>query len=113
MEAGRVTTASPGAPSARRRRCSCSWPTARRCRWPASFAVSLLVAVAGCKKPATRLERIDAALAAGGRFLAAQVGADGAIRSERYPYFKDGYSLTPLALAAMFGVVGEPAVDAA
>lgn len=70
-----------------------------------------MIAVA-CGKPASRVERIDAALAAGGRFLAAAQGADGAVRSDRYPYFKDGYSLTPLALAAMFGVPGEPRVAA-
>jgi hypothetical protein len=70
---------------------------------------------AACRKPPppSRVERIDAALAAGGRFLAARQGEDGAIRSGSYPFFRDGYSLTPLALAAMFGVAGEPAVDAA
>jgi squalene-hopene/tetraprenyl-beta-curcumene cyclase len=39
-----------------------------------------------------------------------QQGPDGAIRSRTYAYFKDGYSLTPLALAALFAV---PAPDEA
>ena len=55
-------------------------------------------------------DRIDAALARSGDFLIGKQGADGAIRSGTYAYFKDGYSLTPLALAALFGVPDDPRV---
>ncbi len=62
--------------------------------------------------PSTPLpERIDAALSRAGGFLLGKQGADGAIRSGTYAYFKDGYSLTPLALAALFGVPDDPAAE--
>jgi len=57
--------------------------------------------------------RIDAALARAGRFLIAAQGDDGAIRSDHYAYFRDGYSLTPLALAALYGVPDDPRIAAA
>src|SRR5262249_44351491 len=57
----------------------------------------------GCEaKKKTLAERIDAAVARGAAFLESKQGPDGAIRSPVYAYFKDGYALTPLALAALF-----------
>ena len=58
-------------------------------------------------------DRIDRALARAGEFLISKQGPDGAIRSGTYAYFRDGYSLTPLALAALFGVPDDPPVAAA
>ena len=70
-----------------------------------------LVLVAACREPAERpaappappslLERADRGLAAAGTFLISQQGPDGALRSKTYAAFRDGYSLTPLALAAL------------
>lgn len=48
--------------------------------------------------------RIDGALASGRRFLLDKQGDDGAWRSEVYGPFKDGGSLTPLVLRALFGL---------
>jgi squalene-hopene/tetraprenyl-beta-curcumene cyclase len=60
----------------------------------------------GCRRsaPSPLLDRLDAALLRGGAALVARQGADGAIRSETYAAFRDGYSLTPLALAALFAM---------
>jgi hypothetical protein len=101
MGAGPATTASPAARSARPRRCSCSWRIALLC--------PLLLA---CTAKPTPLERIDAAIAKGAAFLVSKQGPDGAIRSPVYAYFKDGYALTPLALAALFAVPSEDAAYA-
>src|SRR5690349_21334566 len=108
MGAGRVTTASPGAPSARPRRCSSSWVTARRCRSrsPGS-ALALLALLAACKQappaePPTLVARVDAAIARGAGFLQEAQGADGAVRSRTYAFFKDGWSLTPLAMMGLY-----------
>jgi hypothetical protein len=80
--------------------------TARRC--PRSFAASLLLVFIGAacarKPPAPLPARIDAALARAADYLVARQAADGSIRSEMYPGFRDGYSLTPLVLAALFAV---------
>src|SRR5688572_577488 len=110
MAAGPGTTASPAAPSAPRPRSWSSWPTARRSRRRASFAASLLVAAVACarKPPPPLAERVDRAIARGGDFLLSQQGEDGAIRSATYAYFRDGYSLTPLALAALFALPERP-----
>src|SRR5262249_51974718 len=102
--------APPGGGAARRRRPGPSYPPARRSRSLGSCAASLLVLVAACRPRAPLAERVDAALGRAGAYLVAQQGPDGAIRSKTYAYFKDGYSLTPLALAALFAV---PAPDEA
>lgn len=46
--------------------------------------------------------RIDAALKRGAAYLVAHQGEDGAFRSEHYAAFKDGYSLSPLSLLALW-----------
>ncbi len=91
MGAGPGTTASLAARSARRRRCSSSWRTAL------PFLL-LLVCTAKRSLP----DQIEAAVARAADFLVAKQGADGSIRSPVYAYFKDGYALTPLVLAALF-----------
>jgi hypothetical protein len=67
--------------------------------------------IAGCERrvSGTRTEdaapplavRIDAAIGRGGSFLRAQQSVDGGFRTSPYPAFRDGLSLTPLALAAL------------
>ena len=47
-------------------------------------------------------QRIDAGLLRAARFLASQQGDDGGFRSATYAAFRDGYSLTPLALTALY-----------
>jgi hypothetical protein len=51
--------------------------------------------------PASATDRIDAAIARGADYLRARQGADGSFRTSPYPAFRDGLSLTPLALAAL------------
>jgi len=51
--------------------------------------------------PETSVVAIDTALARAAAFLRTQQGVDGAFRSELYPAFRDGYSLSPLALTAL------------
>jgi squalene-hopene/tetraprenyl-beta-curcumene cyclase len=57
--------------------------------------------------------RIDAAMRRGAAFLVARQGQDGAFRSEHYAAFKDGYSLSPLSLLALWAAPRDPAVMAA
>jgi hypothetical protein len=97
MAAGPDTTASPAAPSAPPPRCWCSW----------LIALLFLLPAACTAKPAGLPARIDAAVARGAAFLISKQGPDGAIRSPVYAYFKDGYALTPLALAALFALPEE------
>jgi hypothetical protein len=75
-----------------------------------SVAIAVLLAgsCARARPPAPLPDRVDAALARAGAFLVARQGEDGAIRSPTYAAFRDGYSLTPLALAALFAL---PAPD--
>jgi hypothetical protein len=54
--------------------------------------------------------RIDAALERASAFLRSEQNADGSFRSELYPAFRDGYSLSPLALTVLRVL---PARDAA
>ena len=51
--------------------------------------------------PDAAVERIDAALARAAAFLRGKQGTDGAFRSELYAAFRDGYSLSPLALTVL------------
>lgn len=53
--------------------------------------------------------RIEAALARGAAYLVAHQGEDGAFRSEHYAAFKDGYSLSPQALLALWAAPRDPA----
>ncbi len=53
---------------------------------------------------APTVEAIDAALAKAGAYLMARQGEDGAWRSDRYGTFKDGWSLSPMALSALYFV---------
>lgn len=80
----------------------------------------MLAVVAGCERRVseTRTEaaplvlRIDAAIERGGSFLRGQQSADGGFRTSPYPAFRDGLSLTPLALAALrFAAPAPPADD--
>ena len=74
----------------------------------------LLLAVACARRPPAPLpDRIDAALSRAGSYLVARQGPDGSIRSEMYPFFRDGYSLTPLVLAALFALPDDGAHAAA
>jgi hypothetical protein len=47
------------------------------------------------------VDRIDLALARGASFLLRKQGEDGAFRSGSYAAFRDGYSLTPMAILAL------------
>jgi squalene-hopene/tetraprenyl-beta-curcumene cyclase len=65
-------------------------------------------------KPDAKPEaKIDAAMRRGSAYLLAHQGQDGAFRSEHYAAFKDGYSLSPLALLALWAAPPDPAVTAA
>jgi hypothetical protein len=107
--AGPGITASPGGRSAPRRRSWCSWRIARRCptwsRSPSRLVALAAVAALACKatpaREAPTPAAIDAALARGGAFLAGLQEDDGAIRTSTYAVFRDGWSLTPLAMAAL------------
>lgn len=60
--------------------------------------------------------RVDAAMRRGAAYLIARQGPDGGFRSEHYAAFKDGYSLSPLSLLALWGAAGhagDPAVTEA
>lgn len=62
------------------------------------FALS----VGECQQDASLISRIDASLGRAGRFLVKRQSADGGWRSETYGCFKDGPSLTPQVLSALF-----------
>lgn len=72
-----------------------------------AFLLLLLASVLplACDEPAppppSLVQRIDAALDRAARFLAGKQSADGAFRSTRYSSFRDGYSLSPLALTVL------------
>jgi hypothetical protein len=51
---------------------------------------------------AALVARIDASLAGAGRFIIEKQATDGAWRSETYGCFRDGPSLTPLVMSALF-----------
>lgn len=53
------------------------------------------------KAPPTTGEKARTALEAGARFLRSQQKPDGSFRSQAYAAFRDGYSLTPLAVLAL------------
>jgi squalene-hopene/tetraprenyl-beta-curcumene cyclase len=57
--------------------------------------------------------RIEAAMQRGAAYLVAHQGEDGAFRSEHYAAFKDGYSLSPLALLALWAAPRSQATAAA
>jgi squalene-hopene/tetraprenyl-beta-curcumene cyclase len=67
----------------------------------------------GATAPGTLEARIEAAMRRGAAYLVARQGQDGAFRSEHYAAFKDGYSLSPLALLALWAAPRDPAVTAA
>ena len=75
-------------------------------------AVSLLAAGACTPPPPALPAKIDAALAAAGRFLAGKQSADGAWRSETYGVLRDGPSLTPYVLKSLFFVAPDGGGDA-
>ena len=63
--------------------------------------------LAACKQappaePPTLVARVDAAIARGADFLQEAQGPDGAVRSRTYAFFKDGWSLTPLAMMGLY-----------
>lgn len=65
-------------------------------------------------RPTARIDaRIEAAMRRGATYLVAHQGKDGAFRSEHYAAFKDGYSLSPLALLALWAAPRDQAVTAA
>jgi squalene-hopene/tetraprenyl-beta-curcumene cyclase len=69
---------------------------------------------AGTQPGAAPLEaRIDAAMQRGAAYLLAHQGQDGAFRSAHYAAFKDGYSLSPLALLALWAAPRDEAMTAA
>lgn len=53
---------------------------------------------------APTIDAIDAALARAGAYLVKRQAEDGAWRSDRYGTFKDGWSLSPMALSALYFV---------
>src|SRR5690348_9801174 len=55
-----------------------------------------------CRGQEPLTPRLDAALAKAARFLVQKQAADGVWRSHTYGYFKDGPSLTPLVLNALY-----------
>ncbi len=60
---------------------------------------------------APTVDAIDAALARAGAYLMKRQSEDGAWRSDRYGNFKDGWSLSPMALSALYFV--PPSADVA
>jgi hypothetical protein len=67
--------------------------------------VTLVVRPAPAHPPAgTALARLDAGLASAARYLVRKQSRDGAWRSETYGALKDGASVTPLVLSALFFV---------
>jgi squalene-hopene/tetraprenyl-beta-curcumene cyclase len=101
----------------------------RQARWVAVLAVVFVMGGAGCRertdqpsgnpplagtRPETKIDaRIEAAMRRGAAYLVARQGQDGAFRSEHYAAFKDGYSLSPLALLALWAAPRDPAVTTA
>ena len=71
-------------------------------------ALALLLAAA--PSDAALVEAIDEALLDGARFLLAAQDPDGAFRSKSYAAFKDGYSLGPLILSALYFAPPDPAI---
>ncbi len=81
---------------------------------PGCLAVALLLAGACAKSPpreserhptpdqAELVRRIDASLARAAAFLVAAQSPDGAWRSETYGMFRDGMTLTPYVMSALF-----------
>ena len=69
--------------------------------------------MAGCRDQppaaAPLTAEIDRALARAGAFVIARPAGDGAFRDSGYAAFRDGRSLTPLALAALRFVPGDAA----
>ncbi|HEV3083300.1 MAG TPA: prenyltransferase/squalene oxidase repeat-containing protein [Gemmataceae bacterium] len=61
----------------------------------------------------SKADRIDLALASGGRYLSAQQAADGSWRSDHYGALKDGASLSPLVLQALRSLPTSPERDEA
>jgi squalene-hopene/tetraprenyl-beta-curcumene cyclase len=59
----------------------------------------------------TQADRIERALASGGRYLIAQQAGDGAWRSDHYGALKDGASLSPLVLQALRALPASPERD--
>jgi len=75
----------------------------------------LLAGLGGCRPADPKLiARIDAALAKAGQYLVDHQSPDGAWRSETYGALRDGPSLTPLVMSALFFLpqAGEPACQA-
>jgi hypothetical protein len=66
-----------------------------------TFTIALSAAVAAAVEPPPQLARIDAAARRAANYLIAQQSPDGAWRSEVYPPFRAGDTLTPLVLAAL------------
>ena len=61
----------------------------------------------------TRAERVDRALGEGAAFLLRGQSADGAWRSDTYPQFKDGTSLTPLVVNTLLALPPSGEIEAA
>jgi len=75
--------------------------------WLAIFALVCLAVAADADQPGTRGElvrRIDGSLAKAGRLLDQEQASDGAWRSRTYGAFRDGPSLTPYVLSALWFV---------
>lgn len=63
----------------------------------------LLIFVAGCQSEQERLvRRIDASLASAGRYLVGEQSPDGAWRGRTYGCFRDGPTLTPYVMSALY-----------
>jgi hypothetical protein len=66
------------------------------------WLIPMTLSAGRCKGDAPLVKRIDASLKRAGRFLVKQQSPDGAWRSKTYGCFKDGPSLTPQVLSALF-----------
>ncbi|MBI2894681.1 MAG: hypothetical protein HYY06_14095 [Deltaproteobacteria bacterium] len=77
---------------------------------PSSLLLALCLCSCGRPAPApppSLEQRVDDALDRAAKFLSSKQGPDGAFRSARYAAFRDGYSLSPLALTVS-RLVGSP-----
>ena len=75
----------------------------RDLRWAIALAVFSALALGGCQSAEQALvARIDAALAKSGRYLVERQSPDGAWRSDVYGLMKDGPSLTPYVMSALY-----------
>lgn len=83
-----------------------------------SLLVLLAILIAGCSQPSVpsptpdyTLVRADAAAQAAYRYLLARQSEDGGWRSQKYPTYRDGISLSPLVIKTL--LYGQPGPEGA